>query len=458
MNKGVALSARELVEQNASRYIGWLTEACAFPSMAGDGDGLSSMAQWVESKLAALGATTRRLQVEGAPDAILGELGSGPPAVLIYDHYDVQPVDPLDLWESKPFEADIRDGKFYARGAADNKGDLVARLAALDVFQELHGSPPIRIKFLIEGEEEVGSRHFGEITEKFGGDLGADGCIWEGDGLDHEGRPSFVFGAKGLAYVELTHRGLADDQHSMTAAYAPSPVWHLVEALATLRSSDGRVLIEGFYDDVVEPDADDIAMLERLPFEEGSERLRLGIDRFIAGATGAELLKRMFFAPTCNIAGIVAGFTVPGSSKTVLPKEAMAKLDLRLVPNQDPDDIVAKLRRHLDGNGFPDIEMDTHSMEHPVRCSSDTPLARAAIEAAQVVFEVEPALAPMMIGTGPMHHVAHGLGVPVVSPPGVARPESNLHAPNENVRVDDFLRIVEYSVAYLERYSATSSS
>ncbi|HEX2296352.1 MAG TPA: M20/M25/M40 family metallo-hydrolase [Actinomycetota bacterium] len=446
------MNARDYVRDNASKYVGWLDEACSIPSLAEQPDELARMAAWVEARFEDLGGATERLTYQGAPDALLCNLGKvdTAPSVLIYDHYDVQPVDPIELWDSKPFAPEVRDEVFYARGAADNKGDLVARLAALEVYRAVHGDLPVHVKFLVEGEEETGSKSFQSIVTRYGDKLRADGCIWEGDGIDHSGRPRFVFGAKGLAYVELVYRGLAEDQHSSLAVVAPSPVWHLVEALATLRSPDGKVLIDGFYDDVVPPDEDDEAILRTLPFEEEAERERLGVDSFVGGDTGLDLVRRYYFEPTCNIAGVVAGFTVPGASKTVLPKEAMAKLDMRLVPDQDPDDVVAKLRRHLDARGFDDIEINRFSNEHPVRSRPDSAIGRAALAGARDVFELEPAVAPMMIGTGPMHPIAGVLGIPTVSPAGVCRPDSNIHAPNENVRVDDFLRIVEYTVAWLK--------
>jgi acetylornithine deacetylase/succinyl-diaminopimelate desuccinylase-like protein len=213
------------------------------------------------------------------------------------------------------------------------------------------------------------------------------------------------------------------------------------------------VLIEGFYDDVVAPDESDLEMLNKYPFEEEAERHRLGIERFVNDETGIDLVRRIFFEPTCNIAGIEAGFTVPGLSKTVLPKEVLAKLDLRLVPEQDPHDIVAKLRKHLDAYGFGDIDVSSMSMEHPVRSPSDSSVARAALAALGSTFDREPSIAPMMIGTGPMYPVAHLLGIPTVSPAGVARPDSNLHAPNENIRIDDFLKVIEYTVGYLKTFA-----
>jgi acetylornithine deacetylase/succinyl-diaminopimelate desuccinylase-like protein len=447
------MSTRDVVARNADRYLGWLSEACSIPSLSGRPDDLEAMAAWLEARFSDVGATSRRLTYEHAPDAVLAELGSGDRNVLIYDHYDVQPVDPIELWDSKPFEPEVRDGRFYARGAADNKGDLVARLAGLDAYTQLYGDLPVHVKFMAEGEEETGSKAFASLVGRYGEDLAAAGCIWEGMGIDHVGRPQFVFGAKGLAYVELTCRGLRADQHSSVASIAPSPVWRLVEALAMLRAPDGRVLIDGFYDDIVEPTTEDIAMLEVLPFEADAERERLGVDSFVAGATGIDLLRRYFFEPTCNIAGIVAGFTVPGASKTVLPKEATTKIDMRLVPDQDPHDIAAKLRRFLDKNGYADIEMATFSMEHPARSPANSLIGRAAVAAAREVFDQPAAVAPLMGATGPMYPIAHGLGIPTVSPAGVCRPDSNIHAPNENCRVEDFLRIVEFTVAWLKSYA-----
>ncbi|MGH2788693.1 MAG: M20/M25/M40 family metallo-hydrolase [Actinomycetota bacterium] len=447
------MNTREVVARNADRYLGWLTEACSIASLAGRPNDLEAMAAWLEDRFRELGAAPKRLAYEGAPDALLAELGGGDRTVLIYDHYDVQPVDPIELWDSEPFRPVVRDRRFFARGAADNKGDLVARLAGLEVYNEVHGELPARVKFLVEGEEETGSKSFEGLVNRYSQELEADGCIWEGMGIDHAGRPQFVFGAKGLAYIELTHRGLNEDQHSSVATIAPSPVWHLVEALETLRAPGGRVQIDGFYDNVVAPTEEDIAMLDALPFEEEAERKRLGVDEFVGGSTGADLLRRHFFEPTCNIAGIVAGFTVPGVSKTVLPKEAMAKIDMRLVPEQDPHDIVAKLRRHLDLRGFGNIAIKGFSMEHPVRSPATSVIGRASVAAAGDVFDQPAAVAPLMGATGPMYPIAHGLGIPTVSPAGVCRPDSNIHAPNENCRLEDFLRIVEFTVAWLKSYS-----
>ncbi|MBA2725382.1 MAG: M20/M25/M40 family metallo-hydrolase, partial [Actinobacteria bacterium] len=208
-----------------------------------------------------------------------------------------------------------------------------------------------------------------------------------------------------------------------------------------------------FYDDVVGPSAQDEELLRKLPFEENEERERMGLAGFIGNSTGQDLKRRYYFEPSCNIAGIISGFTQPNTSKTVLPAEIMVKIDMRLVPNQDPDDIYEKLRAHLDKRGFEDIELKHYSMEHPVLSPSDSLVGRAALAAAEGIFEEEPAVAPLMIGTGPMWPIAHKLGIPTVSTAGVHRPDSMIHAPNENCRIEDYLDIAEYTAAYLKTFS-----
>jgi len=444
---------RELIESRRDRYLEWLRQACSIPSLAGNPEGLQAMVAWLEGTLGPLGAATERLTFDSAPDVLLAHLGSGERTVLVYDHYDVQPVDPVSLWKKDPFVPALENGLLYARGVADNKGDLVARLAAFEVYRDHFGELPVRLKLLIEGEEEVGSPSFPEVVERYADKLGADGCIWEGAGVNHAGAPELVFGAKGLAYLELVCSGLNDDQHSSVAVYAPSPVWRLVEALATLRDVDGRVLVDGFYDDVLAPTPEDLTALETLPFDEEAEKQRLGISEFVGGASGLELLTRAHFEPTCNIAGIHAGFTVPGGSKTVLPKQALAKLDLRLVPEQVPEDIVAKIRAHLKAHDFGDISVTTLGLEHPARSPMDSLIGRAATIACEPVYDLPPAVSPLMIATGPMHPIAHFLGIPTVSPAGVCRPDSKIHAPNENVAVTDFLDTIEYTIEWIRAFA-----
>lgn len=445
---------REFVEANSKRYLEMLKEACVIPSISAEGQGLGEMAAWLEARLRDLGATVSRLEVPGGPPALLGEIeGRDERTLMIYDHYDVQPVDPIDLWDSPPFQPAERDGRLYARGAADNKGDLVARLCALEAYRELFGEIPFGVKFFIEGEEESGSVHFEQICQTYSERLRADACIWEGGWFDYDGRPEMYYGCKGLLYIELRAKVLSGDQHSSIAVYAPSAAWELLRAIASMKDEGGRITIEGFYDDVLEPGEREHRLLETLPFNEEATLRRLGVDAFVGGITGAALKRELLYSPTANIAGFVTGYTVPGAAKTVLPAQAMAKMDFRLVPNQNASDIAKKVKRHLEQHGFDSIEMAIISDENPSRSPLDSPLGRAVEAAAADWFPQPTSVWPYMWATGPMYPIAQGLGIPICSPPGVGRPDSQIHAPNENARIGDFLEIAGFTVAYLDRYA-----
>jgi acetylornithine deacetylase/succinyl-diaminopimelate desuccinylase-like protein len=444
---------RQHVQANATRYLDSLKQACAIPSISTEGRGFEDMTAWLEARLKGLGAEVSRLSVPGSPDALLGEIkGAGARTLMIYDHYDVQPVDPLNLWLSPPFEPTEREGKLFARGAADNKGDLVARLSALEVHRDLYGDLPFNIKFLIEGEEESGSAHFDQICMTFADQLRCDDCVWEGGWFDTEGRPEMYYGCKGLLYVELRCKRLRGDQHSSIAVYAPAAAWDVLKAVASLKDDDGRIAIEGFYDDIAEPGEVEEQLIDALPFNEKSRMEAVGIEQFLGGLTGYELKRELLYGPTANIAGFHTGYGVPGGQKTVLPAEALAKVDFRLAPDQKPGDIAKKLRRHLDDRGFKDIEMEVLSAQTPSRSPLDSALGRAAQMAARKWFPLPVSVYPFMLATGPMFPVNQALGIPVCSPPGVGRPDSNLHAPNEWCSIVDYLDIIGYTVCYLREY------
>jgi acetylornithine deacetylase/succinyl-diaminopimelate desuccinylase-like protein len=447
---------RAAVAERSRRFVDELKDACSIPSISTEPKGLEDMATWLSGRLKGLGANVSILEAPEAPSApptVLGEVpGTGARTLMVYDHYDVQPVDPLYLWETPPFASDERDGRVFARGAADNKGDLVARLSALEIYRSLFGEFPYSIKFVVEGEEESGSPHFEEICRAHAPRLGADDCVWEGGWFDHGGRPTMYYGCKGLLYVELHCRLLSGDQHSSQAVYAPSAAWELVRALGSFKDAEGGIVIEGFYDDVVEPSDHERTVAQSVPFAEDAERSRLGITEFLRGMRGTALLDDLHYAPTANIAGISTGFQVPGATKTVLPAEAMAKLDFRLVPDQDAGDILKKLRRHLDRHGFHSVTIQVLSAQNPSRSPLDSRLGRA-VEGAAAAWFIEPATVhPLMWATGPMSPIAQELGIPVCSPPGVGRPDSRVHAPNENARIEDYLEIVGFTTNYLLEY------
>ncbi|HLX57832.1 MAG TPA: M20/M25/M40 family metallo-hydrolase [Ktedonobacteraceae bacterium] len=290
-----------------------LERICRQPSVAAQNMGMVEMADLVESLLAETGFQTQRLQVEGAPDAIYGELrGRSEYTVLLYNHYDVQPAEPFELWLSPPFEPTVRDGKLYARGVSDNKSEIAARMTAIRALRAVYGELPITLRWIIEGEEEIGSPHFAAFAEKYSALLKADGCFWEGAGFDSTGRPEMVLGTKGLLYVQLDVEGTGIDTHSGAAPILPSAAWRLVQALASLRSPDGQVRIPGFYDAVLPPTEEQLAVIADLPDEEAEMREAYHVEKFVDNLTGAALLERRSFAPTCNIAGLVSGYTGGG--------------------------------------------------------------------------------------------------------------------------------------------------
>lgn len=446
------------VAASATKYLNLWRQALSLPSISAERMGLSETADWLDSTLQTLGAKTTRLSVPGSPDAVVGTISAGDRTLMIYDHYDVQPIDPLELWTTPPFEPDERQGRMFARGAADNKGDLVARLCAIDVYQKLYGDPPFEIKFFVEGEEEIGSPHFDEICKRNAEMLGAHDCVWEGGWFDPDGHPTMYYGCKGLLYIEINVRSLNTDQHSSLAVAAPSAAWRLNAALASLRNPDGSFAIEGFLDDAVQVEGREAELIDNYRINEEAMKEILGIAEFRGGLSGIDLRREIFLSPTANIAGLQSGYTVPGSSKTVLPAEAHAKMDFRLVPDQDPTDIADKLRKHFDSRGFTDVEIETLSQQNPSRSPMDSDLGNVVESTAAQWFGPTTTILPWMWATGPMHSIREVLGIPITSPPGVGRPDSQIHAPNENARIDDFLSVVGFTVAYLAEYGNTLTS
>ncbi len=439
------------IDANADRYVGELQRLLRQPSVAAQGIGMAETAALVEGMLAGVGAVVEQVPTAGFPVVVARLPGAGERTLGFYNHYDVQPADPLDEWESDPWAADVRDGRIWARGAADNKGNIAARIAAVDAWRAVRGELPLSLLFVVEGEEEIGAPNLGPFAEANHDAIRADGWIWEFGGVDMEGRPLIHLGLKGICYVELRCRGARTDQHSSVATSVPNPAWRLVWALASLKGPDERVLIPGFYDKVKAPTADELAMLERVPDTEAQRLEHLGIDGFLLGLTGLALRERDYFQPTCTISGILSGYTGEGS-KTVLPAAAMAKVDMRLVPDQDPEEIFALLRAHLDAQGFEDIEMDLLGPEMPARTSPSAPIARAVIETARDLYGQEPVVLPTSSGSGPWYELCTRWGMDACTA-GVGHARANAHGPNENILVADYVRGIKHICAIVDRFA-----
>jgi acetylornithine deacetylase/succinyl-diaminopimelate desuccinylase-like protein len=444
--------ATSFIDEHVDEALEQLRAYVALPTVSAQKQEIPETAAFVRSMLEAAGASAEVLAKEppGNP-VVLGELpGASPYTLLLYNHYDVQPPEPLDLWTSPPFEMRREGDTFYGRGISDNKGHLVSRLLAIRAVQAANGGRlPVTVKFLVEGDEEIGSPKLLEFVQAHRERLAADVCLHEGGGVHTSGRPLISLGVKGILSVQMRVRTAVRDAHSSLGATYPNAAWRLVWALSTLKDSDENVLIPGFYDAVRAPSEREDGFLRDVPPEEDEVLRRMQMKDFVRGVRGYDYQRRLAFEPTCTINGLGSGYQGPGT-KTVLPAEAMAKLDFRLVPDQEPADIIARLRRHLDAQGFSDVEFSASDGEYPARSDASHPFVEAVRSAARDVYGVEPVTIPNGAGTQPLHPMMHTLGVPMASA-GISNPDSRAHAPDENIRLQDFILGTRHVAAILGR-------
>ena len=441
------------IDRHAESSLALLERLCAQPSISAEGLGLVEMAGLLATAMREYGLEVTLLDTNGGPPLVYGEIRGRPgPTLLFYNHYDVQPVDPLHEWSSPPFEPTRREGSLYARGVSDNKGDLAVRLAAIAALCEVTGDAPLSIKFVVDGEEESGSSHFADTVHANGGRLAADVCMSEATGVGPDRRSHLVLGVKGLLYVELSTCAAEVDVHSAYAGVVPSPCWRLVGALATLKRPDGRVAVEGFYDSVRPLAPQQRAALEAMPDESEVVRRTLALDAFIDDLTGLEWRERLYAAPTCNICGLEAGYAGPGM-KTVLPARARAKLDFRLVPEQTPQEVLSQLRSHLDAHGYSDVTIrPVAAHELPVRTALDDPWVDAVASAAEEFYGHRPVVALNAAGTAPMSVLSREVTPSLFFPPGGAGYQgSGAHAPDEHIRIADFTEAIKFTAFMLQR-------
>ena len=391
------------------------------------------------------------METDGHP-VVYAEIGEGPKTLLSYGHYDVQPPEPLDLWESDPFEPTVREGGLYARGVADDKGDVLARIQALRLIIGERGPLPFKLKFLIEGEEEIGSPNLAPFVRSNAALLSADACLWEGGMKDESGRPMIFCGTKGMAYVELRARGASYDLHSMYGGIAPNPAWRLVQALRTIKDENGEITLDGLNDLVEEPSEKDLEAISRIPFDDAALRASWGVEALDRGLTGEAALREMLLKPTANIAGIQSGYTGPGS-KTIVPSEAFVKMDFRLVAGQSPGPVLELIRSHLRKRGFDDVEVvDLHGVE-PAKTPVDSPVVSTAIETWKDLGD-EAIVYPTIGGSGPTSLIAAELGIPTIMTGNVANAGSRIHSPNESIKLDDYFDAISYFARFFERFAS----
>jgi len=441
------------IEANSEKFIKELVRLVKQPSVSAKNEGLKECAEIVERMMKEVGLSTKVIPEEGGNPVVFGEIKGkkAKKTLLFYDHYDVQPPEPLEEWICDPFSGVVRDGKIYGRGVSDNKGDFVSRLKAVQAFLETEGNLPVNIKFVVEGEEEISSIHLQKVIEKNSKLFSADAAIWEFGETDRHGRPIIYLGLKGVLSVELRAKGASRDVHSSDAPLIPNPAWRLVWALNTLKNEKDEILIKGFYENVKQPSAEEIAYIKDIPFEEEEKRKELDLKSFLHNLSGLDAVKTLLCQPTCTINGLLSGYTALGS-KTVLPNKALVKLDFRLVPDQRAEDIFDKLLKHLKNHGFGDIEVIQQGSTEPTRTPPLDEFVQTVIKAAEKVYRKKAVVYPTSQASGPMHLFRNYLGYPVVSV-GCAHKESCGHAPNENITVKGFVDGTKFMAAIIRDFA-----
>jgi len=430
----------EYIDMNANEFVKDLITLVKQPSVSAKGEGIQKCAKLVERMMCDTGLSTKIFASKKGNPVVYGEKLSNKSSktLLFYDHYDVQPPEPLDKWKYAPFSGKIANGKIFGRGASDNKGNFVSRLKAIQTLLEVAGNLPVNIKFFVEGEEEIGSPNLEPVIKQYKDYFSADAAIWEFGGTDRQGRPNLYLGLKGVLSVEIKAEGASKDVHSANAPIVPNPAWRLVWALNHLKNENDAVSIEAFYENVLSPSSNDVECLRNIPLEEEETKKELNLKEFLHGKSGLEALKALLFQPTCTINGLVSGYIGKGS-KTVLPHEASAKLDFRLVPNQKSSEIYRKLVKHLKKCGFGDLKIIKHGSTEPTRTPVDDPFVKLVAKTAKKVYGKKAVIYPLSAGSGPMHLFRNFFGYPVVSV-GCSHPEANTHAPNENLKIESFIK------------------
>ncbi len=371
--------------------------------------------------------------------------------ILFYNHYDVQPVEPVEFWDSDPFSGKVEGNYIYGRGSADDKGELITRIKAVEYFVKKTGDVPCNIKFIVEGEEEIGSVNIEKYLSKYKHKLAADGVIWEFGYVDEKNKPIISLGMKGLLYVELIAKGPSQDVHSSLAVLIENPAWRLIQALNTIRSTNGKILIKDWYKEVREFTPDEVDNISLEPFDEKEFKSHYGVDKFVNDVRGIEVRKALVGMPTCNIAGLLAGYVGQGA-KTVLPSTALAKLDFRLVPDMDPKRQLQRLANHLKSNGFGDVGIKFIHGESASRTPLNQPFVKQVKDSAAESFGVEPIVSVSSSGTGPMHSFVKILGAPCVSV-GSTSIYARIHSPNEFARIDLLNKATKCIAVIIEKFS-----
>ena len=433
----------DFIHTHRDRYVEELKQYLAIPSIsaipahAGD---VARCAQWTADEMTRIGLENVRLEKTPGNPIVYGEWlhAAGAPTILFYGHYDVQPVDPLELWESPPFEATVRDGEIYARGAADDKGQVFMHLKAIEAHLKQSGALPVNIKLIVEGEEEVGSVNLDNFIRGRKDALKADVVVISDSAMFDRGVPSICYSLRGLVYCQIDLRGTKSDLHSgVFGGAVANPAFVLAQLIAQFKDRGGRIKIPGFYDDVRPLSDEERNEWKKLPFNEKKYRQDLGAPKLF-GETGYTTLERVWGRPTLEVNGLLSGFTGEGA-KTVIPAVAMAKVSMRLVPDQDPDRIADLFQKFVEKIAPKTVELKFTRMHggKPWMTAYDNPFVQAAGRAIEKGFGQKPVFTREGGSIPVVSTFQEELGVPSVLF-GVGLPDENAHAPNEKLDLGNF--------------------
>jgi acetylornithine deacetylase/succinyl-diaminopimelate desuccinylase-like protein len=435
------------IDDHSQTFLLRLIDYLRRPSISAYGEGIGEVAEYIANVMRQMGLTIQIMPTSGWP-MVFGEyhVQENAPTVLLYGHYDVQPPDPLEGWVTPPFEPTIRNDRLYARGVGDNKGQHFAQLMALETLLSCRGTLPCNVKVLLEGEEEVGSPHMPEFMRAHRDELQAD-LVIVSDGPVHEnGQSTISFGVRGVLDIELRARGANRDLHSgHWGGIVPNPLWTLVHLLATMKNERGDITIDGFYDNVQPLTALERQALADLPINVDEVKQSLGIQR-LDEPQERNYFERLAAWPTLTLNGIHGGYGGPGS-KTVLPHEAIAKCDIRLVEAQTADEILAKVKAHVQRHA-PEVTVTSYGGMDPSKTPLDSPFTEPLRQAILAAQGVPPLLVPAKGASLPNYVFTKTLGMPVFGVP-YANPDESNHAPNENMEIARFIMGIKTGAAML---------
>ena len=452
----------QYVSERREEFEESLKELLRIPSISTAPDretDVARAADWLADRLLSVGLDRTEIMPTPRHPVVYGEwLGAGEaaPTLLIYGHYDVQPTDPDEEWDSPPFEPIERAGNLYARGASDNKGQLFTHVAATEAFFRTLGKPPVNLKFMLEGEEEIGSPHLDDFVQQNANLLACDVALISDTSMVDAETPAIVRGVRGLAYMEVIVKGPRTDLHSGSyGGVAHNPVQVIAEIVAALHDGKGRVTIPGFYDKVRSLSDVERAEMQRVPFDEATFlQQEVGAPALWAGEAGYTPLERIGARPTLEIHGIGGGFTGEGS-KTVIPARAWAKVSMRLVPDQDPREIAEIFEQHVRdlAPSTVNVEVRRHGLADAAVVDVETPAMQSAVQALRKAFGTD----PVFVRAGGTLPVVALLGnilhAPVIMM-GFGLPDDNLHAPNEKMSLNNFHRGIQASIHFMQELAS----